>query len=52
MDAYDYVQYQYDWAASNGGMRSGPPKYFRANFGNPNDLDLYKYVLLMTGKIR
>ena len=44
MDAYDYVQYQYDWAASNGGMRSGPAKYFRANFGNPNDLDLYKYA--------
>lgn len=44
MDAYDYVQYQYDWAASNGGMRSGPAKYFRANFGNLNDLDLYKYA--------
>ena len=42
MDTYDYVWYQYDWAASNGGMRSGPAKYFRANFGNPNDLDLYK----------
>lgn len=40
MDAYDYVRYQYDWAACNGN-RSSNAKYFRANFGNPQDMDLY-----------
>lgn len=40
MNAYDYVRYQYDWAACNGN-RSSNAKYFRANFGNPQDMDLY-----------
>ncbi|MBN1183891.1 MAG: TonB-dependent receptor [Bacteroidales bacterium] len=41
MDTEDFVRYQYDWAASNG-TRSSSAKYFRANFGNPADLDIYK----------
>ena len=41
MDAYDFVRYQYDWAAANG-SRSSNAKYFRANFGNPLDLDIYQ----------
>lgn len=40
MDAKDFARYQYEWSASNG-SRSGNAKFFRANFGNPNDLDLY-----------
>ncbi len=41
MDAYDFVNYQYGWAASKGN-RSDKAKYFRANFGNPMDLDIYQ----------
>lgn len=41
MDAYDFANYQYGWAASKGN-RSDKAKYFRANFGNPMDLDIYK----------
>ncbi len=40
MDAKDFARYQYEWSASNG-SRSSNAKFFRANFGNPNDLDLY-----------
>jgi TonB-linked SusC/RagA family outer membrane protein len=41
MDAYDFVNYQYAWASCNGN-RSSNAKYFRNNFGNPMDLDIYK----------
>ncbi|WP_448787664.1 SusC/RagA family TonB-linked outer membrane protein [Bacteroides graminisolvens] len=41
MDTYDFVRYQYDWAAANG-TRSSNAKYYRANFGNPLDLDIYQ----------
>ena len=41
MDTYNFVRYQYDWAAA-GGNRSGAAQFFRANFGNPYDLDIYK----------
>lgn len=41
MDTEEFVRYQYDWAAASG-TRSAYAKYFRANFGNPADLDLYK----------
>lgn len=41
MDTYNFVRYQYDWAAA-GGNRSSAAQYFRANFGNPMDLDVYK----------
>lgn len=41
MDSYEFARYQYEWSASNG-SRSNNAKFFRANFGNPNDLDLYK----------
>lgn len=41
LDTYEFVRYQYDWAAANGN-RSSNAKYFRGNFGNPYDLDLYK----------
>ena len=40
MDASDFVKYQYQWHACNG-TRSSNAKFFRANFGNPYDLDMY-----------
>jgi len=40
MDAKEFARYQYEWSASNG-SRSDNAKFFRANFGNPNDLDMY-----------
>ncbi len=40
MDAQDYVNYQYQWFACNG-TRSSNAKFFKANFGNPYDLDMY-----------
>lgn len=42
MNAYDFVDYQYDWATATGNNRSTEAKYFRANFGNPMDLDIYR----------
>lgn len=41
MNAYQFVDYQYDRAAANG-TRSSWAKYFRGNFGNPLDLDIYQ----------
>ncbi len=41
MNTAEFVRYQYDWAAANGN-RSSNAKFFRANFGNPNDLDIYR----------
>lgn len=41
MDTYDFARYQYDWAAANG-TRSSNAKFYRANFGNPLDLDIYQ----------
>lgn len=40
MDSREFARYQYEWSASNG-ARSSNAKFFRANFGNPNDLDKY-----------
>ena len=40
MDASQFARYQYEWHASNGN-RSSNAKFFRANFGNPQDLDMY-----------
>lgn len=40
MDAYQFVDYNYDRAAANG-TRSSWAKYFRGNFGNPMDIDIY-----------
>lgn len=40
MDASDFVKYQYQWHACNG-TRSSNAKFFRANFGNHYDLDMY-----------
>lgn len=40
MNAYDFAKYQYQWHACNG-TRSGNAKFFRSNFGNPYDLDMY-----------
>ena len=39
MDAQDFVNYQYQWHACNG-TRSTNAKFFKANFGNPYDLDM------------
>jgi TonB-linked SusC/RagA family outer membrane protein len=41
MSTYDYVRYQYDWAAAGSG-NSSYAKAYRANFGNPLDHDIYK----------
>lgn len=40
MNSAQFARYQYEWSASNGN-RSDNAKFFRANFGNPNDLDMY-----------
>lgn len=40
MNSAEFARYQYEWSACNG-SRSSNAKFFRANFGNPQDLDLY-----------
>ena len=40
MDAQQFANYQYQWHACNG-TRSSNAKFFKANFGNPYDLDMY-----------
>ena len=40
MNSAEFARYQYEWSACNG-SRSDNAKFFRANFGNPNDLDMY-----------
>jgi len=40
MDASEFARYQYQWHAANG-TRSTNAKFFKANFGNPYDLDMY-----------
>jgi TonB-linked SusC/RagA family outer membrane protein len=40
MDAQQFANYQYQWHACNG-TRSSNGKFFRSNFGNPYDLDMY-----------
>lgn len=40
MDAAEFARYQYQWHANNG-TRSSNAKFFKANFGNPYDLDMY-----------
>ncbi|MDE5749708.1 MAG: SusC/RagA family TonB-linked outer membrane protein, partial [Duncaniella sp.] len=42
MDTYDFVQYQWDMAAAGNGVRSSEARYWRKQFGNPYDMDLYK----------
>ena len=41
MNAEEFANYQWDRAAA-GSTRGSAAKYFRNNFGNPADLDLYK----------
>src|SRR5574344_273181 len=41
MNAAEFADYSWDRAAA-GSTRSNAAKYFRANFGNPNDLDIYQ----------
>jgi TonB-linked SusC/RagA family outer membrane protein len=41
MNAYEFVDYCWDRAAA-GSTRSSAAKYFRNNFGNPNDIDIYQ----------
>lgn len=41
MDAYDYVNYQWDYATGHS-TRNSRTRQFRYNFGDPNDLDLYR----------
>lgn len=43
MDAYDYVNYQWDYAVGSGSQKynNKETQLFRYNFGNPHDLDLY-----------
>ncbi len=40
MNAQEFANYQYQWHACNG-TRSTNAKFFKANFGNPYDLDMY-----------
>ncbi len=40
MNAQDFVNYQYQWHAA-AGTRNSNAKFFRSNFGNPYDLDMY-----------
>ena len=40
MNAQQFANYQYQWHANNG-TRSTNAKFFKANFGNPYDLDMY-----------
>ena len=40
MNAQEFANYQYQWHACNG-TRSSNGKFFRSNFGNPYDLDMY-----------
>ena len=40
MNAQDFVNYQYQWHSCNG-TRNSNGKFFRSNFGNPYDLDMY-----------
>lgn len=40
MDSYQFADYQYDWAVGSS-TRSANAKFFRANFGHPQDIDLY-----------
>ena len=40
MDAQQFANYQYQWHSCNG-TRSTNGKFFRSNFGNPYDLDMY-----------
>ncbi|MBQ3857685.1 SusC/RagA family TonB-linked outer membrane protein [Segatella bryantii] len=41
MNSAQFADYCWDRAAA-GSTRSNAAKYFRANFGNPNDLDIYQ----------
>lgn len=40
MNAQQFANYQYQWHACNG-TRSSNAKFFKSNFGNPYDLDMY-----------
>ncbi|MDO4802937.1 MAG: TonB-dependent receptor, partial [Prevotellaceae bacterium] len=40
MNAQEFANYQYQWHACNG-TRSSNAKFFKSNFGNPYDLDMY-----------
>jgi len=40
MNAQEFANYQYQWHACNG-TRSSNAKYFKGNFGNAYDLDMY-----------
>ncbi len=41
MNSYDFADYQYDWSVGTS-TRSSNAKFFRANFGHPQDIDLYR----------
>ncbi len=40
MNAEEFAKYQYQWHSCNG-TRSENGKFYRSNFGNPYDLDMY-----------
>jgi len=40
MNAEEFARYQYQWHSCNG-TRSDNGKFYRSNFGNPYDLDMY-----------
>ena len=41
MGTYDFANFQYDRLAASG-KRSSNARYYRYNFGNPNDVDIYQ----------
>lgn len=41
MEAYDFVNYQWDYATGHS-TRNSQTRLFRYNFGHPSDMDLYK----------
>ena len=41
MDSYDFVNYQWDYATGHS-TRNTQTRLFRYNFGNPQDMDLYR----------
>lgn len=44
MDAYDFVNYQWDYATGHS-TRNSRTRQFRFNFGDPDDMDLYRSAI-------
>ncbi len=42
MNTGDFVEYQWDRAQGNVSYSNGSTRYFRENYGNPSDIDIYR----------